>query len=136
MVLEATVRLVPSPPCRSLLVLGYEDVYHACDHISEVMEAKPIGCEGLDDVLVADMKRMKIHPQDTELLPEGKGWLLVEFGGDTKAESDAKARALMARLAGGPSMKLFDDKEHEEKLWKVREAGLGASARLADGKET
>src|SRR5207253_716003 len=136
MVLEATVRLVPSPPCRSLLVLGYEDVYHACDHISEVMEAKPIGCEGLDDVLVADMKRMKIHPKDTELLPEGKGWLLVEFGGDTKAESDAKARALMARLAGGPSMKLFDDEEHEEKLWKVREAGLGATARLADGKET
>ena len=136
MVLEATVRLVPSPPCRSLLVLGYEDVYYACDHISEVMEAKPIGCEGLDDVLVADMKRMKIHPQDTKLLPDGKGWLLVEFGGDTKAESDAKARTLMARLAGGPSMKLFDDKEHEEKLWKVREAGLGASARLADGKET
>src|SRR5207249_6938102 len=87
MVLEATVRLVPSPRCRSLLVLGYKDVYYACDHISEVMEAKPIGCEGLDDVLVTDMKRMKIHPQDTELLPEGKGWLLVEFGGDSKAES-------------------------------------------------
>jgi FAD/FMN-containing dehydrogenase/Fe-S oxidoreductase len=136
MVLEATVRLVPSPPCRSLLVLGYEDVYHACDHISEVMEAKPIGCEGLDDVLVKDMKRMHIHPQNTQLLPEGKGWLLVEFGGATKAEADAKAKALMARLAGGPSTKLFDDKEEEEKLWKVREAGLGATARLADGTET
>ena len=136
MVLEATVRLVHSPPCRSLLVLGYEDVYHACDHISEVMEAKPIGCEGLDDVLVEDMKRMKIHPQNTKLLPEGKGWLLVEFGGDSKEEADAKARALMERLKGGPSTKLFDHKEDEEKLWKVREAGLGATARLASGKET
>jgi Fe-S oxidoreductase len=100
------------------------------------MEAKPIGCEGLDDVLVADMKRMHIHPQDTRLLSEGKGWLLVEFGGDSKEEADAKARALMARLAGGPAMKLFDNKEQEEKLWKVREAGLGATARLADGTET
>ncbi|HWE24429.1 MAG TPA: FAD-linked oxidase C-terminal domain-containing protein, partial [Myxococcales bacterium] len=136
MVLEATVRLVHSPPCRSLLVLGYEDVYHACDHIPEVIEAKPIGCEGLDDVLVADMKRMKIHPQNTKLLPEGKGWLLVEFGGDTKEEADAKARALMTRLKGGPKTKLFDDKEQEEQLWKVREAGLGATARLSGGKET
>src|SRR5918911_2023689 len=114
MVLEATVRLVHSPPCRSLLVLGYEDVYHACDHITEVMEAKPIGCEGLDEVLVKDMKRMHIHPENTQLLPQGKGWLLVEFGGETKEEADAKAKALMARLAGGPAMKLFDDKEQEE----------------------
>src|SRR5438874_459151 len=136
MVLEATVRLMHSPPCRSLLVLGYEDVYQACDDITQVMEAKPIGCEGLDDVLVADMKRMRIHPRDAELLPKGKGWLLVEFGGETKAEADAVAKALMARLAGGPSMKLFDDREQEEKLWKVREAGLGATARLADGTET
>ncbi|HEY4492725.1 MAG TPA: FAD-binding oxidoreductase, partial [Acidobacteriota bacterium] len=30
-VLEATVRLVPSPPHRSLLVLGYPDLYVACD---------------------------------------------------------------------------------------------------------
>ncbi|MFL5313186.1 MAG: FAD-binding and (Fe-S)-binding domain-containing protein [Myxococcales bacterium] len=135
-VLEATVRLVPSPPCRSLLVLGYEDVYRAGDHIPEVIEAGPIGCEGIDDVLVADMKRMHIHPQDTQLLPEGKGWLLVEFGGESKAESDAKARALMSRLSGGPSMKLFDDRSQEAKLWRVREAGLGATARLADGTET
>ena len=46
LILSATVRLVPSPPSRSLLVLGYEDVYRAADHIPEVMEAGPIGCEG------------------------------------------------------------------------------------------
>src|SRR5207248_9765995 len=104
-----------------------------------VMSAGPIGCEGLDDVLVADMKRMNIHPQDAQLLPEGKGWLLVEFGGETKEESDARARALMATLqstAKAPSMTLIDDKEKVEKLWKVREAGLGATARLANGEET
>src|ERR1044071_871033 len=33
-VLEATVRLVSSPPVRSLLVLGYPDVYSAGDHIT------------------------------------------------------------------------------------------------------
>ena len=31
------------------------------------------------------------------MLPDGRGWLLVEFGGETKEEADAKARALMRR---------------------------------------
>jgi len=51
LVLEATVRLVWSPPARSLLVLGYPDVYSAGDHILEVLEAKPVGLEGMDDRL-------------------------------------------------------------------------------------
>src|SRR3954464_4442141 len=138
LVLSAVVRLVPSPPCRSLLVLGYEDVYASADHIPEVIESGCIGCEGIDDKLVDFMKEKGIHPQDTQLLPEGAGWLLVEFGGETREESDARAKALMERLrrtAHPPSMKLFDDREEEKKLWKVRESGLGATARKLDGKE-
>src|SRR5207248_2418748 len=69
-VLEAKLRLVHWPPYRSLLVLGYPDVYSACDHIPEVMEGRPIGCEGMDEVLVEDMVRMRIHPEKTKLLPE------------------------------------------------------------------
>ena len=63
LVLEATVRLVWSPPVRSLLVLGYPDVYHAGDHIPEVLEAGPVGLEGMDDRLVHDMRAMGIHPE-------------------------------------------------------------------------
>ena len=135
LVLSATLRLVHSPPARSLLVLGYEDVYHAADHIPEVMEAGPIGCEGIDEKLVAEMKWKGIHPQDIKLLPAGRGWLMVEFGGETREEADAKARKLMERLRGGPTMKLFDDREEESHLWKVRESGLGATARKENGKE-
>src|SRR5437763_11683936 len=135
LVLAATVRLVHSPPCRSLLVLGYEDVYHAADHIPEVMEAAPIGCEGIDERLVQEMKWKGIHPDDVKLLPDGGGWLMVEFGGETREEADGKARKLMDRLRGGPSMKLFDTREEEKHLWKVREAGLGAIGRRESGKE-
>jgi FAD/FMN-containing dehydrogenase len=52
-VLEATVRLVHSPPARSLVVLCYPDVYQAGDHVPEVLEYGPIGLEGIDDRLVA-----------------------------------------------------------------------------------
>ena len=132
-VLEAQVHLVPSPRVKSLLVLGYPSVYEAGDHVMEALEAGPTGLEGMDDVLVSDMKQKGIHPEDIKLLPDGGGWLLVEFGGADKDESDAKAHRLMDRLKGvenPPTMKLFDDEWEEEHLWKVRESGLGATARI------
>jgi FAD/FMN-containing dehydrogenase/Fe-S oxidoreductase len=138
-VLEAKVRLVYSPPVRSLLVLGYPDVYSAGDHVMQVMAAGPVGLEGLDDRLVEDMKKCRIHPEDIQLLPEGGGWLMVEFGGETKEEADGKALALMAKLKtlpDAPTTKLFDNKEHEQMLWKVRESGLGATARVPGEKLT
>ncbi|HUB07464.1 MAG TPA: FAD-binding and (Fe-S)-binding domain-containing protein [Myxococcales bacterium] len=132
-VLEATLRLVPLPRAHSLLVLGYGDVYRAGDAVPEVLPFHPTGLEGIDETLVTDMHRKGLHPSGLAFLPPGKGWLLVEFGGDSKAESDARAREAMARLARSkarPSMKLFDQKREEAALWKVRELGLGATARV------
>src|SRR5207302_197582 len=132
MVLEATVNLVHAPPHRSLLVLGYADEYEAADHVCEVLDAKPLGCEGVDAVLLEDMKVVGIHDEYLSMLPDGHGFLLVEFGGETKDEADEKARKLMSQLkkgAGAPKdMKLYDDKEQAAHVWEVREAGLGATA--------
>jgi FAD/FMN-containing dehydrogenase len=139
LVLEATVRLVWSPPARSLLVLGYPDVYHAGDHIPEVLEARPVGLEGMDDRLVQDMKAMHIHPDTLTLLPPGRGCLLVEFGAETKQEADAQARRLMDRLrkkGEAPSMKLYDNADDEKKIWTVRRSGLGATAHVTGKKIT
>jgi FAD/FMN-containing dehydrogenase/Fe-S oxidoreductase len=131
-VLEATVELLHSPPHRSLLVLGYENEYAAADHVLDVLDAKPLGCEGVDAVLLEDMKSVGIHKEHLSMLPDGHGFLLVEFGGDTKDEADDKAHRLMADLKkgrGAPAgMKLYDDQEQQEHVWKVREAGLGATA--------
>ena len=132
-VLEAKVRLVPSPPARSLLVLGYPSVGEAGDDVLEVLEAGPIGLEGIDDRLIEDMKKKHVHPQDIDLVPKGKGWLLVEFGDQSKEESDAKAEALMRKLGkrkAAPTMKLYDDPPLEAKVWEVRESALGATARV------
>ncbi len=131
-VLEATVQLLHSPPSRSLLVLGYDDKYAAADHVPDVLAHKPLGLEGVDETLVEDMKLVGLHDEDVTLLPDGRGWLLVEFGGEKKEEADARARDCMAELqkgAGAPTdMKLYDDPEQERHVWEVREAGLGATA--------
>ena len=138
-VLEAKVRLLDNPAARSLLVLGYDSVYEAGDHVPEVMRHKPIAVEGLDDRLIADMKAIHLHPDDVELLPKGSGWLLVEFGGKDKADSDTQAQRLMDALKKTdkpPSMKLFDDPPTERQIWKVRESGLGATAHVPNKKIT
>jgi FAD/FMN-containing dehydrogenase/Fe-S oxidoreductase len=131
LVLDAKVRLVPNPRARSLLVLGYPDICTAGDHVPEVMTAKPIGCEALDLLLIENMRLKGLDLKDLPLLPEGAGWLMVEFGGDTKDDSDAAARRLMDTLRAKPSapnMRLFDDPNQEKLLWEIREAGLGATA--------
>jgi FAD/FMN-containing dehydrogenase/Fe-S oxidoreductase len=137
-VLEATVRLIDSPPCRSLLVLGFADSGLAGDHVPMVMAHKPLGLEGVDDVLMQDMTLVNLHDEDKSMLPKGHGFLLVEFGGDTKEEADAKANELVdeIRKEGKHFLgwTLYDDKEAEKHVWQVREAGLGATA-FIPGKE-
>ena len=90
----------------------------------------------MDDRLVEDMIKMRIGPEDVKLLPEGRGWLLVEFGGETKQEADDRARVLMDSLKAvqPPSMKLFDDPRAEHTIWEVRKSGLGATAHVPAGR--
>ncbi|HEY6865480.1 MAG TPA: FAD-linked oxidase C-terminal domain-containing protein [Burkholderiales bacterium] len=138
-ILGATLRLVPSPPARTLLVLGYPSVYEAGDHVPEIVRFGPIGLEGIDDRLIQDMKAIKLHPENLKLLPDGGGWLIAEFGGATREESDARARRAMDALkktANPPSMKLYDDPREEKLIWKVRESGLGATAHVPNKKIT
>jgi FAD/FMN-containing dehydrogenase/Fe-S oxidoreductase len=130
-ILEAKVRLVYWPPVRTLVVLGYKDIYHAADHVPEVNEAKPIGLEAIDEYLVRNMTRKHLQVDSLKLLPPGEGWLLVQFGGETKEEADDKARRMMDVLrakSDAPTMKLYDDPHEEKEVWIARESGLGATA--------
>ncbi len=138
-VLRAKVKLVSSPPERSLVVLGYPDVFQAGDHVPEILKFKPIGLEGIDDILIGYMKSKGMNINDLKLLPKGKGWLLVEFGGQTKEEADANAKKLVDRFEddkNGPSTKLYDDKDEEDQIWEIRESGLGATAHIPGEKST
>src|SRR5205814_4054824 len=72
-------------------------------------------------------------------LPPGKGWLIVEFGGQTTEAASAPAKKLMAALKGrsnSPTMKLIDNREEKRVIWEIRDSGLGASARVPDEPDT
>ena len=126
-VLEATCRLVESPPERALLVIGYPDIFQTADHVPEVMAHKPIGLEGIDDMLLEYTRRRGINAEGLALFPPGGGWLLAEFGGQTAAEAEAQAAGLMnvlSRASTPPSMRLCSQVEAKH-LWTVRESALG-----------
>jgi FAD/FMN-containing dehydrogenase/Fe-S oxidoreductase len=131
--LEATCRLVESPPARVLLVIGCRDVFEAADLVPEVLSHKPIGLEGMDNVLVEATRRIGINPEGLTLLPEGGGWLLCEFGARTMAEAESQALAAMqalGRSARSPSFRIFPDRNQARKVWEIRESSLGAVSRV------
>jgi FAD/FMN-containing dehydrogenase/Fe-S oxidoreductase len=130
-ILEATLHLVPAPKARSLLVMGYPNVFEACDHLMQILEFQPTALEGFDHLLFKFVKEKGDKSADLALLPEGTGFLLVEFGGDSKQDADNQARQCMAAIAKhdhAPHMELLDDPAKEKMIWKVREGGLGSTA--------
>ena len=131
-VLEATCRLVESPPQRVLLVIAYPDVYQCADHVPEIMEHKPIGLEGFDDLLVSYTRKKGINSEGLALLPEGNGWLLVEFGAATRLEAESKAQGLIDALSGGtnpPNVRLCTGAQMK-RIWEVRESSLGVTSHV------
>jgi FAD/FMN-containing dehydrogenase len=131
-VLEAKVTLVDARAQRVILMLGYPDIYEAADHVMEIVAARPTALEGIDERLMENVqKKGGPHRRYLNLLPEGKGWLMVELGGDHKDEALEAAHRLMEELQrqpNAPSMKLYTDHKDMDHIWEVRESGLGATA--------
>ena len=126
LILAATVRLVPWPRARVLVVLGYPDQYRAADDVPEILEHGPIGLEAVDWTVAENVRKLNFNARELELYPEGGAWLLAEFGGDTEDEAKERAQALMDGLRG-PERRLFTDYGEQKRVWLVRESSIGVS---------
>jgi len=124
------LKLIHYPKERVLVVLGYRDIYIATSHIDELMKHQPAGLEGIDSELPKYMKLNNVHADFHPLLPKGHGWMLVEFRGDTKEEAIHKARKLIEDVKKhqpSPDIKFYEEEKEQNRLWQIREAGLGAT---------
>jgi len=129
--LTATLRLIPFPSCRALMVLGYEDAPRAADDVPAIRDLHPLAIEGFGRHLIDNEARKgKTFPGE-QLLPEGGAWLLVEFGGETQRDANAKVEQAFEVLKRGSSttlgMRLLEDKQEQDEAWDIRENGVGAS---------
>jgi len=127
-VLEAKLKLIHSPQHRTLVGLGYEDAFCAADHVPEILRFRPIGLEGFEGSIV-DGLQQKGAP-NLDLLPAGRGFLLVEFGADDPDEAQRLAAGLldhMKQVRGAPNARLYS-KSEARAVWQIREAGPRAAA--------
>jgi len=126
MVLQAEVHLVRHFPHRAIVVLGYRDIYGAADAVPAILEHRPIGLEGVDEMLIRSGIHSGLHADNLRLLPDGRAWLYVEFGGDSEAEACDSANRFAAALtgsAGNPHVRVYERTEDQLRLWQIREAG-------------
>jgi FAD/FMN-containing dehydrogenase/Fe-S oxidoreductase len=128
-VLQSRCALKHSPQHRRLVVLGFADPFIAADHVPAVLKYKPIGLEGFDGLMVDFMLRKHLAVNDVLLLPEGRGFLLCEFGADSAEDADAIAETFtQAGLAFGKTctVRRYSDAD-ARRVWRVRESALGAT---------
>ena len=128
-VLEARCQLKHSPQHRRLVVLSFSDPFIAADYVPAVLEYRPIGLEGFDGLLVDYMLKKDLAVEDVKLLPEGRGFLLCEFGADSAEQADRSVEeftAAAARFSCMPSVRSYSQAE-AARVWHVRESALGAT---------
>ncbi|MBS2964345.1 FAD-binding oxidoreductase [Actinocrinis puniceicyclus] len=144
LVTEASVRLIPSPAHRRLVVLGYPSVFEAADAVPAVLGTageRLIGLEGFDLALVRQMRAHRLNTEQLRLLPDldaalergSGGWLLAEFGAHSAAEADARTTRFVSGLPACVSVLRLDDPARQREAWAIRESGLGATALRESG---
>jgi len=127
-ILKATLRLIPSPPVRQLIVLGYPSVYAAADAVPQILQTKPIGLEGMDLDLVSNLGRYQGFPEKIRLLPSGEAWLLVEYGGQTQQDIQSQITHLNQLLGTVPRSAFNSFSAEAAAIWSIRESVLAATA--------
>ena len=107
-------------------------MYEAADHVMEITPFQPTALEGIDDHVYRNVeKKGGPNRQYLRLFPEGKGWLIAEFGAGKKSDAIDHAREVMELLQhqpGAPNMMLYSESSDMQHIWSVRESGLGASS--------
>jgi FAD/FMN-containing dehydrogenase/Fe-S oxidoreductase len=144
-VLNAKLKLTPGMYERTLVIVEYDGIAAAAEHVAEIIEWGPIGLEALDHRLIENMATGGRHVKEIKELPRAtdpnSAWLLVQFGADTTAESETKAEEFaqwLRKKKGYDEDRIAIFRSQQEggrssEIWEIREGGLGATAFPPDG---
>jgi FAD/FMN-containing dehydrogenase/Fe-S oxidoreductase len=140
-------KLTPALLERVLVVVEYDELPDAAQHVPEIIEWKPIGLEALDHLLIEDQLQKGEHVSDIQELPRrdrpDAAWLLVQFGADRAEEALKTAHRFREWLVeekeyAPERIKVVASEQaggHSQDLWEIREGGLGATAFPPDGRD-
>lgn len=120
---RAKLRLVKDPKEKVLVVLGFPNLGSSGDLVPILHEYRPIAIEFFSGHVIENLDKKQLNFGGRYLLPEGKEFVIVQFGGDTRGQAEEAARALESRLStlgDGPDFKLFDDPQGEQAVLEIR----------------
>ena len=138
-VLEATCRLIHSPPHRVLAILGFPDIASAADWVPFCNERKPIAVEGFDETMFHHLELKHKSTAARQDFPKAKAWLIVQFGDDTEEGAKAQAHGLIEAIGvkdRSIAAEVVSDAAKMQAIWDVREAGLGITAKIPGEADT
>jgi len=135
--LHAKVKLVNSPACRVLLVLGFADIFQAADAVPHFTRFGPIAIEGLDRGIIRGLQVRSLKQEEISLLPVGDAWVVLEFGAASREDavrqaSDARDHFLSGAAGPDVSGLIVAQAGEQEKIWSIRETGASAVALSID----
>jgi FAD/FMN-containing dehydrogenase/Fe-S oxidoreductase len=122
---EATLRTIPIPPGRSLVLLGFDSIDAALQASEIALASRPAACELIDRRLVSLARDggLDIKP----IVPsEAEAVLIIEFECDSPAEARAVALDLAKRIHRQERLALYAISATEpyeiQRLWRLRES--------------
>ncbi len=129
-IVEVTVRLLPTPPVVRVLLADFASVEAAANAVAEVIGAGivPAGLEMMDALAIQAAEDF-VHagyPRDAEAI------LLCELDGmDEEVEHDAERVTAILRTAGARGVRAASDALERMTMWKGRKSAFPAVGRLA-----
>jgi len=136
---EIKIHVDPLPPPHDIVVAThFESINESMKATQFAMKHAPSACELMDKIIL-DCTKDNIEQSKNRFFIEGdpEGVLMVEFRGQTAAEAEAKADALIADLKdkglGFAYPKVYPP--NTSKVWKLRSAGLGLLSNIPGDKK-
>jgi FAD/FMN-containing dehydrogenase/Fe-S oxidoreductase len=131
---EATLRTVPLPGGRAVVLLGFDSLDAALKGSRLALATEPVACDLIDRRL---LRLARSEPAPLPLSPQTEAVLLVEYEGDTLEEVRRSAERVVeaARRAERPALwtQSAVGDEDAERLWQVREGVLPGLYALRGG---
>jgi FAD/FMN-containing dehydrogenase/Fe-S oxidoreductase len=130
-VLEATLRLIPLPPAKALLVVQFADLLDALAATPAILGHQPAAVEVMDRYI---LDSTRLNPEAARLRDFVQGdpgaILIIEFYGEQPADLMPRLEALEADLRQrgcGYQMHRATELAAQARIWKLRTLALGLS---------
>ena len=127
--LEARLNLEPLPKSKALCTVHFSSLTESVRTVAAILKHEPSAVEILDpDVLVMARKNLSVARLCGWIEGNPQAILIVEFFGDTPAETQAKCEKLAQALKQkkqGYSWPIITEAGKQAEVWGVRKNGLG-----------